>query len=506
MNLVTVECPHCTGRYRLKKPANTENLKISKFKCGKCVKNFFINFKKISPESDLVYRAQKTAQEDGDEVKNIAETVKLDGEKVQESYDEIMQQKRRLEAVTPPQNSAPPEEKQEEQPQEESSGELDFDFDESLFDDGDFAGNTLSSSSGSSFEDSLKNVFSESSSPSSETSTSEANSFSDNLFDSETTSEESSDISEQAIDEPASSSLFDSDTDEQASSSLFDSGNDEQASSSLFDSGNDEQAPTNLFDSGNEQAPASLFDSGNDEPFSANLFDSNNDEQAPANLFDSGNDSRGDSQKLDLDFLKVPSEGDVGTSNIFDINISSSPEPEETVGSSTVELDIRSTSLWKRAQARKESAASKPVISEENLEKIKSLSEKESIFILKHALNFDLTESEQVKEVLGDYFEGKQSVTNPVVLLVERGYITFFQYKTLAESLEKDKNAGRLNSVEISSLEDAEVFLGFSENRKAMRIVCPHCKSSYRVKVAVKPGKFKCGKCKSYFFLTGKKA
>ena len=205
-------------------------------------------------------------------------------------------------------------------------------------------------------------------------------------------------------------------------------------------------------------------------------------------------------ETLQIDFLKLP-EQDISASDI--LNISVAPASVESAGMKTMELDIRSLNLFKQKREKLDEAKLK-----ELQELTKNISQPEGAVVVKYAMSYGLVSKVEVENILDKYyqelFQGHATETLATLLLTE-GYITKSQFATLQESLDKDKKAKRIPALDMASRQEVERFLNISEDKKAVKITCPHCKATFRACVSDKGGKFRCGKCSKSFFLSQKK-
>lgn len=212
-----------------------------------------------------------------------------------------------------------------------------------------------------------------------------------------------------------------------------------------------------------------------------------------------GNEQAQSGETLNVDFLKLP-QNDVNASDI--LNISVAPATASDAGQKTMELDIRSAQFFKQKRAKPSSDKVAAFI-----ELTKDISQLEATVILKYALVYDFISREEIGELLDKYYqtlsEGKSTESLATMLLAE-GFITKFQHTTLVESLDKDKKAKRIPTIDMASRQEVEKFLGIAEDKKMVKITCPHCHASFRVRVSAKGGKFRCGKCSKSFFLSSK--
>ena len=270
----------------------------------------------------------------------------------------------------------------------------------------------------------------------------------------------------------------------------------------------EEISPTMISDemAGEEISPTMISDEMAGEEISPTMI--SDDQAQSSNLSLPGLDSdspeqndNSDDPALSLDFLKMPTAS-VDDAGDF-LNISTSMSSETQFSAGTMELDIRATSLFKG----KKKKPGKETI-QEALDLAGDLSPFEGVVIVKHALNYDFISTDDARTLLDLFYDSLsqgEATDNLAVILLQEGLVTKFQFPTLKQSLEKDQKARRLPNLDVASRDSIEAFLGLAEDKRVMRVICPHCKAVYRVRVSLIGGKFKCGKCQNKFFLSAKK-
>ncbi|WP_372366946.1 MJ0042-type zinc finger domain-containing protein [Candidatus Uabimicrobium sp. HlEnr_7] len=186
----------------------------------------------------------------------------------------------------------------------------------------------------------------------------------------------------------------------------------------------------------------------------------------------------------------------------------STHEEDSSSSMGTIELDPGALKMaMEEKQAKeKEEAQQKRSLGQttlspkmaEAINNASALSIKESAFLVRHAMNFDYIDMDDMKEIVE---EQQNTGNNFAVILLQKRYATTFQYENLRNNLVKDKQAGRLAKVKLETDDEVQRFFGLKENKALIRFSCPHCSTKYKVRINLKGGKFKCGTCKEYFFL-----
>ena len=223
-----------------------------------------------------------------------------------------------------------------------------------------------------------------------------------------------------------------------------------------------------------------------------------------------GNSDEG--QDFSVDGLKMPTNFEIPSNPNDMLNLGfSTTDHDENGGDSmgTMELDPQALKLAMEEKKRKEEEERKQKAAvqqaqplspqmQEAINASRSLSLKESAFLVRHAMNFAYIDMEDMKDIVQ---EQQNCGENFACVLLQKRYVTVFQYKNLEDNLNKDKLAGRLDKVKLDTNDEIQRFFGLKESKTLIRFSCPHCSTKYKVRINVKGGKFKCGTCKEYFFL-----
>ncbi|MEX2668053.1 MJ0042-type zinc finger domain-containing protein [Candidatus Uabimicrobium amorphum] len=219
-----------------------------------------------------------------------------------------------------------------------------------------------------------------------------------------------------------------------------------------------------------------------------------------------------DGQDFSVDGLKMPTSFEIPSNPNDMLNLGfSTTDPDENDGDSmgTMELDPQALKLAMEEKKRREEEERKQKAAAQQAQPLspqmqeavnasRSLSLKESAFLVRHAMNFAYIDMEDMKDIVQ---EQQNCGENFAGVLLQKRYVTVFQYKNLEDNLNKDKVAGRLNKVKLDTNDEIQRFFGLKESKTLIRFSCPHCGTKYKVRINVKGGKFKCGTCKEYFFL-----
>ena len=275
-------------------------------------------------------------------------------------------------------------------------------------------------------------------------------------------------------------------------------------------SGNDSGMGGGMTISGNDSGGMTI--SGNDSGGGMAISGNDSGEMSiPGNLggMPSSDEDNGD---FSVAGLKMPTNFEMPSNPNDMLNLGfSTTETDEDNDSSmgTMELDPQALKLAMAEKKRKEEEERKQKAAVQQAQPLspqmqqaingsRSLSLKESAFLVRHAMNFAYIDMEDMKDIVK---EQQSSGENFASVLLQKRFVTVFQYKNLEGNLNKDKQAGRLTKVKLETDDEIQRFFGLKESKALIRFSCPHCGTKYKVRINVKGGKFKCGTCKEYFFL-----